>query len=89
VTTVTLAVSRARTTRARRGGILSLSATNEKELFEMTAATATHPAPIAAARELAPPRPRLHRRAMAAIARYNERMTLGGSGTTMPRLRWY
>jgi hypothetical protein len=48
--------------------------------------TAAHPAPIAV-RELVPPRPRL-RRLLAAIARYNERATLGG-GDTMPRIRWY
>jgi hypothetical protein len=53
----------------------------------MSASTAAHPAPIAAARELAPARSRL-RRLLAAIARYNERATLGG-GDTMPRIRWY
>ena len=53
----------------------------------MSASAAAHTAPIPAARELVPPRPRL-RRLFAAIARYNQRATLGG-GETMPRLRWY
>jgi hypothetical protein len=56
------------------------------EVFEMSANAAAHTAPIPAAQELVPRRPRL-RRLFAAMARYNERMQLG-SGDTMPRLRW-
>lgn len=52
----------------------------------MSANAAAHTAPIPAAQELVPRRPRL-RRLFAAMARYNERMQLG-SGDTMPRLRW-